>query len=126
MRLSITFDDGFHHVPWLDVYNKHHHLEKLIITFVFSGSDGSIHAVHRETKYINDSNMPKSFTVEYVWIEEADVDMQLGVGVLFLCVLVFVLIGMVGECSATSRRLRKRGEESISLSSSSDGFAKRL
>ena len=101
LRLSISFDDGFHHIPWLNLYNKHHDiLEQITITFVFSGSDGSIHAVHHEAKYIAESS-PKSFTVKYIWIEEADVDLEFGVLVMLACVVMFVLLGVLGECSSS-------------------------
>jgi hypothetical protein len=128
VRLSLSFDEGFHHIPWLDVKTKRHTLEKLVITFVYSGSDGSIHAVHREAKYIDGTGSNrKTFLVEYIWIEEADVDLQSGVLVLFMCVVLFVLIGMVGECSASESRQRNdMGKESSFLPSSSEGFTKRL
>jgi hypothetical protein len=110
------------------VKTKRHTLEKLVITFVYSGSDGSIHAVHREAKYIDGTGSNrKTFLVEYIWIEEADVDLQSGVLVLFMCVVLFVLIGMVGECSASESRQRNdMGKESSFLPSSSEGFTKRL
>ena len=128
LRLSISFDEGFHHIPWLDVYDTHRTLDKLVITFVYSGSDGSIHAVQRETKYLNGhSALPKSFVVEYIWIEEADVDMQGGISVLLLCIVGFILIGLVGECSISgSNRRGERGKDSSFLSSSTEGFLKSL
>ena len=129
LRLSISFDDGFHHIPWLNLHNKHHDiLEQITITFIYSGSDGSIHAVHHETKYVPDS-MPKSFTVNYIWIEEADVDMEIGVLVMFACIIIFVLLGVLGECSSPESRMRRgKGSESSSLfpPSSSEGFMKKL
>ncbi|KAL3788516.1 hypothetical protein HJC23_006554 [Cyclotella cryptica] len=138
IRMSISFDEGFHHIPWLDIYNKHHRkvLEKLIITFVYSGSDGSIHAVHREARYTDADNssqldhendLPKSFVVEYIWIEEADVDARGGVLMLFLCVLCAVFGGMIGECSASeSPRRREKGGDTSFWETSSEGFTKRL
>ena len=123
IRFSLSFDEGFHHIPWLDVYNKHHTLEKLIITFVYSASDGSIHAVHRTTQYIEGQST--SFTIEYVWIEEADVDMQSGVVMLFLSVMVVLLMGVLGECCLGSESKRQR-EGDFFLASNSEGFAKRL
>ena len=127
IRLSISFDEGFHHIPWLDVRTKRHTLEKLIITFVYSASDGSIHAVHREIKYMDGVGTNKSFVVEYIWIEEADVDMQSGIMVLFVCVVLFVLAGMVGECSASqSRRERRKDSSFLSMPTNSEGFSKRL
>jgi hypothetical protein len=128
IRLSISFDEGFHHIPWLDVYNKHSAklLSDLTITFVYSGSDGSIHAVHRQSTMVDVNEHHKSFVVEYIWIEEANVDIRGGVLVLFSCVVLFVLVGMVGECSLADLR-RNRGKDGVFLStSSSEGFTKRL
>jgi len=124
LRLSLSFDEGFHHIPWLDVYHpsKRKVLENLIVTIVYSGSDGSIHAVHRETNYQQtpipkkggrayrdgsgvggeESNMPKSFTVEYVWVNEADVDVPSGLLALFVAVLIVSLSGMVGACISSA------------------------
>jgi hypothetical protein len=52
LRLSISFDDGFHHIPWVDVYNNnnnndknHRVLESLVITIIYSSGDGRIHAI---------------------------------------------------------------------------------
>jgi hypothetical protein len=128
VRLSVSFDEGFHHIPWLDVRTKRHTLEKLIITFVYSGSDGSIHAVHREAKYTDGKGgNNKTFLVEYIWIEEANVDLQSGVLVLFMCVVLLVCIGVVGEClDSESRQPNERERDGSFLSSRSEGFAKRL
>ncbi|KAL7479102.1 hypothetical protein ACHAW6_004901 [Cyclotella cf. meneghiniana] len=138
IRMSISFDEGFHRIPWLDIYNKHNRkvLEKLIISFVYSGSDGSIHAVHREARYADadsssqidhQNDSPKTFIVEYRWIEEADVDMQGGVLMLFLCVVCVVFCGMIGECSASeSRKRRERGKDISFWETSSEGFTKSL
>lgn len=170
-RLSLSFDEGFHHIPWLDVYNpsssksksKYNNnkvLENLIITIVYSGSDGSIHAVHRETAYrdttdtahtANSDNkgggggnngMPKSFTVEYIWVNEADVDVQGGMLVMFAAVLLVALSGVIGACTTSSsssgeedydigaargkKYKEKHSSSSLGVSSGGGGFAKRM
>mmetsp|Transcript_33392 Transcript_33392/g.56783 ORF Transcript_33392/g.56783 Transcript_33392/m.56783 type:complete len:256 (-) Transcript_33392:162-929(-) len=148
LRLSLSFDEGFHHIPWLDVYNPSQYNEKvlqnLIITIVYSGSDGSIHAVHRETKYANKDNnkknvgkdgMPKSFTVEYIWVNEADVDVQGGLLALFVAVLVVSLSGMLGACissgddsgsrSGKGKYKEKHSSESLAVGTSG-GYTKSL
>ena len=159
LRLSMSFDEGFHHISWLDVYNPSHNhnnrpssLETLIIKFVYSASDGSIHSVQQEARYYqrggdgkndNYNKMPKSFTVEYIWIEEADVDFESGVFVLFAVVLFVALFGMVDVCCGSSSSStdaaygsgggtryyashKKTMTKSSSSNDSSDGFAKRL
>lgn len=150
LRLSLAFDEGFHHIPWLDVYNPSRHnervLQKLVITIVYSGSDGSIHAVHRETKYqdspiskgdgrrISSSSMPKSFTVEYIWVNEVDVDVQGGLLALFVAVLIASLCGMIGACTSSAdedgvgkeRRYKEKSSSSSLGGGNSEGFAKRL
>ena len=151
LRLSIAFDEGYHHIPWLDVYNpttKHDEkimLDNLLITIVYSGSDGSIHAIHREAKYLDTPiamggsrrTIPKqqSFTVEYIWINEADVDVQGGLMILFVAVLIVSLSGMLGSCMSSSSddeyfdgssKRRYKEKRSSSLLGGDDGFAKSL
>jgi len=142
LRLSLSFDEGFHHIPWLDVCNPSRHneriLQKLVVTIVYSGSDGSIHAVHRETKYQEGgggNSMSKSFTVEYIWVNEADVDIQGGLLVLFVAVLIVSFCGIMGACSSSSaddegtgkgkRSKAKRSSSSLGAGNL-EGFAKRL
>jgi len=128
LRLSLSFDEGFHHIPSLDVYSSFGRdgekkmLDNLVVTFVYSAGDGAIHAVHREARYIylpssaaasgrddrndiDNSHMPRSFfTIEYQWVEEADVDFQGGIFTLFLGVLIVTLSGiMAGETSVDER-----------------------
>lgn len=136
LRLSLSFDEGFHHIPSLDVYSSSGRdgekkmLDNLVVRFVYSAGDGTIHAVHREAKYISlpsssaaamsgrddrdgidNSQMPRSFfTIEYQWVEEADVDFQGGIFTLFLGVLIVTLSGiMAGEASGDKRD----GNESV-------------
>ena len=121
LRFSISFDDGFHHIPWMDIYNPHdgdvRALSSLVITIVYSSSDGTIHGVHhREAKYrtisdgvgdfgdnnSGDDEMPKSFNVEYIWVNEADVDVRGSLLVLFGTVLIASLYGIMGAFKASA------------------------
>ena len=122
LRLSISFDDGFHHIPWVDVYNynnnknkNHRVLESLVITIIYSSGDGRIHAVHRNVKYTTTAtttttvHVPKKFNVEYIWINESDVNIQDGILTMYICVLLVSLLGMMeafraatGTTSSTS------------------------
>ena len=86
--------------------------------------------------------MPKSFTVEYVWVNEADVDAPAGFFALFVAVLVVSLSGMVGACWPSSDdgsgayspakgrgyKAKHSGPSSLEVEggSSDEGFAKRL
>ena len=145
LRMSMSFDEGFHHISWIDIYNPSQQpthrraLETLIIKFVYSANDGSIHSVQQDTRYRdnnsggggNNKMMPKSFTVEYVWIEEADVDLESGIFVLFAVVFFVALFGMVDVCCGGSDGDNRYGSVGVkarksSLSNDSDGFAKRL
>jgi len=133
LRLSIAFDEGFHNIPWLDVYNPKQYNEKmlqsLIITIVYSGSDGNIHAVHRETKYQSPITNKKSFTVEYIWIEEADVDVQLGLLVMFGIVFIVSIMIIVSSCTTTEYGMNgKINKRYVEMHSSLGGgdFAKSL
>ena len=144
LRMSMSFDEGFHHISWIDIYNPSQQpshrraLETLIIKFVYSANDGSIHSVQQDTRYRDNNSgggdnkmMPKSFTVEYVWIEEADVDLESGIFVLFAVVFFVALFGMVDVCCGGSDGDNRYGSVGVkarksSLSNDSDGFAKRL
>jgi len=139
IRMSMQFDEGFHHISTIDVYNPLQRpgrkaLDTLVIKFVYSASDGSIHSVQQETRYIHSQSngggrntMPKSFNVEYVWIEEADVDLDSGVFTLFAAVLLIAMLGMLDICCGNNGS-DGNGDTSATTSkaSSSDGFAKRL
>jgi hypothetical protein len=52
----------------------------------------------------DDSNndMPKSFNVEYIWVNEADVDVRGGLLVLFGAVFIASLYGMVGAFKSSN------------------------
>lgn len=110
LRFSLSFDGGFHHIPWMDVYNPHSGdgkaLSNLVITIVYSSSDGSIHGVHHQEAIYQDgidtNTMPKSFNIEYIWVNEADVDVQGGFLVLFGTVVVASLYMMVGVFKSSS------------------------
>lgn len=136
LRMSMQFDEGFHHTSTIDVYNPAQRpvrkaLDTLVIKFVYSASDGSIHSVQQEARYEDPHNgggrnsMPKSFDVEYVWIEEADVDLDSGVFALFAVVLLVAMIGMCGNGSESEGSGGTYATAQKS-SKSTDGFAKRL
>lgn len=134
--LSMSFDEGFHHTSLIDVYNPSQRpprkaLDTLVITFVYSASDGSIHSVQQDVRYRDLQQkggrytMPKSFTVEYVWIEEADVDLEGGAFVLFAVVLIVAIFGMVDICCGSGSEESESGRY-LPARRASDGFAKRL
>lgn len=137
LRMSMQFDEGFHHISTIDVYNPAQRparkaLDTLVIKFVYSASDGSIHSVQQETRYEDPqsngggrNSMPKSFDVEYVWIEEADVDLDSGVFALFAIVLLVAMLGMCGNGSGSEGNGGTYATAQKS-SKSTDGFAKRL
>ena len=141
LRLSLSFDEGFHHIPWVDVSNpsRQKFLDTLTISIVYSASDGAIHAVHRETKYQENfqipkggDSMPKSFTVEYIWVNEADVDIQGGLLALLLTVLIVSLSLMLGSCISPASEdgrgkiYKEKQSSSFEVAVSSEGFAKSL
>jgi hypothetical protein len=138
LRFSLSFDGGFHHIPWMDIYNPSNNgesgkaLSNLVITIVYSSSDGTIHGVHhREATYRddvgyssdssgssssssgggdNDHGMPKSFNVEYIWVNEADVDVRGGLLVLFGTVLIASLYIMAGAFQVSNNLDEGDGE----------------
>ena len=77
----------------------------------------------------------QSFTVEYIWINEADVDVQGGLMILFVAVLIVSLSGMLGSCMSSSSddeyfdgssKRRYKEKRSFSSLGGDDGFAKSL
>ena len=60
--------------------------------------------------------MPRLFNIEYVWMNEADVDVEGGMMALFFVVLMMSLSALVGSCASLS---------SSSSSSSNDDFVLR-
>ena len=107
LSLSLQLDEGLHHTSAIDVFNRStgKALHSLVINFVYSSSDGSIHSVQQDAQYqqilkngARKNEIPRSFTVEYIWIEEADVDIDSGVFVLFTIICYFALFGMVSVC----------------------------
>jgi len=138
LRMSMQFDEGFHHISTIDVYNPSQRpsrkaLDTLIIKFVYSASDGSIHSVQQEMRYRDSQSnggglntMPKSFNVEYVWIEEADVDLESGVFTLFAAVLLVAVLGMFDICCGSGSEDNGGTYKAKKESSTTDGLAKRL
>ena len=127
LRMSMQFDEGFHHTSTIDVYNPAQQparkaLDTLVIKFVYSASDGSIHSVQQEARYEDphNSGVRKSFDVEYIWIEEADVDLDSGVFAFFAVVLLVAMLGMCGNGSEGTYATAQKS------SKSTDGFAKSL
>lgn len=130
LRLALSFDAGLHRLPWLDAYNPARRdenvLQHLEITIIYSGSDGSIHAVHRDATYRArgaEDGTPASFTVEYVWVNEADADVRAGLLALFAAVVLVALSGLAGAC-----RSPEDGREGPrpTATGAASGFAKRL
>jgi hypothetical protein len=134
LRLSISFDDGFHHIPWVDVYNNnnnnnnnknHRVLESLVITIIYSSGDGRVHAVHRNVKYTTTAttttttaDVPMKFHVEYIWINESDVDIQDGILTMYICVLLVSLLGMMEAFRAATGTTSTSSTSLLSKSSS--------
>lgn len=140
LRMSMQFDEGFHHISTIDIYNPSQRpsrkaLDTLIIKFVYSASDGSIHSVQQEMRYRDSQSnggglntMPKSFNVEYVWIEEADVDLDSGVFTLLTAVLLITVLGMFDICcnSGSEDNEGTYTKAKKDYSKTNNGFAKRL
>ena len=91
---SLGFEDGLYMLPWVDTKR----LEKLTVTFTFSG--GNIHSVSSQKKISPTANN-ESFEIEYQWIEEAPLDIQSGMSVMYLFTLIISILFLVQACDAT-------------------------
>jgi hypothetical protein len=99
-RFSLGFEEGFHQLSWFDPTN----LGKLRVTFVHSKSgDGAIHSVSSEPimKNVHDEYSSHHIEIEYMWTEEAPVDLQTGSIVMFLATLVLSLGLILQTCGLT-------------------------
>jgi len=102
LRLSFSFDEGFHSVSWFDVHrpgNRGRNLSGVTVRFIYSRNDGAVHSVTRETEY-SDGAPPGSFAVKYEWSEEADVEPEAGLATMLIGVVLVSLMGMLGGCAS--------------------------
>jgi hypothetical protein len=98
---SFGFEEGLHSLPWMEAYEARY-VEKMVVTFIFSTSGvGAIHSVSSEPvmrSRVDKSDHPKEFQIEYKWVEEEPVDIQAGVGAMFLATLVLSIIFLLQAC----------------------------
>eukprot|EP00980_Cylindrotheca_fusiformis_P007768 scaffold1650_cov135-Cylindrotheca_fusiformis.AAC.3 len=91
---SFGFEDGLYVLPWIEAKN----LKKITVVFVFSRSGhGAIHSVSTSSER-GISSEESSFEVEYIWVEEAPVQLQAGIAAMFLGTLVASLLFMLQAC----------------------------
>jgi hypothetical protein len=97
-KFSLGFDQGLWALPWLELSNRRGHVDKLIVTFVYSSNGGTIHAVSSEVVYHQPGDKSGQLKVEYVWREEEPVDITAGSSVMFLAVMIVSVIFLVQSC----------------------------
>lgn len=100
-RFSLSFEEGFHQLSWFDSTN----LGKLRVSFIYSKSgEGAIHSVSSEPimKSIHEQYSGRVLEIEYIWIEEAPIDLQSGAIVMLLGTLVLSLIFLFQACGLTN------------------------
>jgi hypothetical protein len=100
---SLQFEDGLRGLPWISLVKfKGQALEKLVVTFVYSKSGGgAIHSVFSEPVYQETTARPLqtgSFSVNYVWIEEAKVHLHAGQAVMFFAVFLASIYFICFSC----------------------------
>mmetsp|Transcript_19376 Transcript_19376/g.25444 ORF Transcript_19376/g.25444 Transcript_19376/m.25444 type:complete len:192 (+) Transcript_19376:145-720(+) len=96
-RFSLVFEDGIRPLPWIDIAQGSQYLEQVKITFVYSKSgDGTIEHMSSQTTYSNGPS--QMFSVEYEWIEEAPVDLTIGVGIMMLLTTITSLVFLIQAC----------------------------
>jgi hypothetical protein len=106
-RLSLSFEaDGRRSLPWVDVLpGRNKQLETLTVTFVYSspgGSNGEIHDVSAQTKYKEKGDDDLEFVINYVWIEQADIDINGGVVIMSLATLLVSCLILFQTCTEDS------------------------
>ena len=98
---AASFGERSVSAPWADVFPEGRVLERLTFTFVFC-RDGDLHSVSSRASYIEltkaDEDAESHFRVEYVWVEEADVDIAGGMTIIMALVLLASLFILVGAC----------------------------
>lgn len=102
-RFSISFEEGFRVLPWINMKNgAGHPLEKVEVTFVYSRSGGGeIHSLSSKPIYNKETPSNSEIVVVYKWIEEELVDLNSGAFVMFLAVFVvsvYFLFDFCGLC----------------------------
>jgi hypothetical protein len=117
---SLQFEDGLRGIPTVPLVNsKQQALGRLQVTFVYSKSGaGAIHTVISQAEYGSNLDSSESFLVDYQWIEEEQVQLTAGKGVMFLAVFVVSIVFLISLCgfldqrvsSAVNRRSSNRNE----------------
>lgn len=89
--------------PWVDVLTSEKALEQLTVTFVYC-RDGDLHSVSSSASFVDlkaaDEDQLDHFRVEYLWVEEADVDLAGGLTVMMGVVVLVSLVILVRSCGS--------------------------
>jgi len=103
---SASFGERTVSAPWVDVRTSDRVLETLTVTFVYC-RDGDVHGVSSSGKFVDlkhaDEETISRFRVEYVWIEEADIDLTGGLSVTMGVVVLVSLIILVRSCGSMEK-----------------------
>mmetsp|Transcript_213 Transcript_213/g.288 ORF Transcript_213/g.288 Transcript_213/m.288 type:complete len:192 (-) Transcript_213:2592-3167(-) len=96
-RFSLVFEDGIRPLPWIDIAQGSRYLNEVKITLVYSKSgDGTIEHISSQTTYSNDPS--QMFSVKYEWVEEAPVDLAIGVGIMMLLTIISSFVFLIQAC----------------------------
>lgn len=100
---SASFGERAVSAPWVDVLTSEKALERLTVTFVYC-RDGDLHSVSSSASFVDlktaDEDALAHFRVEYLWVEEADVDLAGGLTVMTGVVVLVSLVILVRSCAS--------------------------
>jgi hypothetical protein len=118
-RLSFIFEDSLRPLPWVDrMSQKGEVLQELQITFVYNRSgEGVIYAITQEASYSANKDRD-SFIVKYDWLEEAQVDIQAAILVMFLLAFLASITLLIGACHVILEETSPQNDSNVAYGES--------
>jgi len=93
-KFSLGFVDGYHTLSWIDT----RHLDKLIVSFVYSRDGGTIHSVFSKRVSGGTHENGSDLEVDYEWIEEAPIDLEAGFTLMFISAFLVSIVSLSKFC----------------------------
>eukprot|EP00545_Synedropsis_sp_CCMP1620_P010398 CAMPEP_0119008870 /NCGR_PEP_ID=MMETSP1176-20130426/3994_1 /TAXON_ID=265551 /ORGANISM="Synedropsis recta cf, Strain CCMP1620" /LENGTH=199 /DNA_ID=CAMNT_0006961279 /DNA_START=8 /DNA_END=607 /DNA_ORIENTATION=- len=110
-RFSLSFEEGLRPIPWVNIIDsKGLGLERLEVTFLYSRSgDGAIYGISSDPTYSNLGG--RSFTVQYNWVEEEEVNLKAGGATMMMVVLLACATMLLSSCGSTGEDQKEREDQ---------------
>jgi len=113
---SASFGERAVSAPWVDVLTNEKALERLTVTFVYC-RDGDLHSVSSSASFVDlktaDEDALSHFRVEYLWVEEANVDLAGGLTVIMGVIVLVSLVIVVKSCGSMGTIDEDEGESDV-------------